>query len=167
MKKRINKSIDRLKKEFKRIKTEHLVKKYMNENVIFVTFVLTCLINSTLLRFFTMHTIENYLSIKPILADLTILVLTGSFGYLFKPKNRFAYFMACEIFFTAICMINSCYYTFYTSFASVSMLSLTQYITSVGDAVVENVMQPKDFIYLLGPIVLIINHIRMKRKKYY
>ena len=46
-------------------------------------------------------------------------------------------------------MINSVYYTFYTSFASVSMLSLTQYIGEVGDAVVENVIQLKDLIYYL------------------
>ena len=50
---------------------------------------------------------------------------------------------------TAICMINSVYYTFYTSFASVSMLSLTQYIGDVGDAVVENVLQLKDMIYII------------------
>ncbi len=167
MKKRINRYKDNLFKFFKKVRKDHLIKQYFSNNVIFITFVLTCLLNSTLLRFFTMHTIENYLSIKPIIADLTILVVVGSFGYLFKPKNRFSYYMVCEVFFTAICMINSCYYTFYTSFASVSMLSLTQYITSVGDAVVENVMQPKDFIYLIGPIILIINHIRLKKKNYY
>lgn len=167
MKKRINRAKDKLIKYIKRVKVEHLIKKYIDNNVIFLTFVLTCVLNSTLLRFFTMHTIENYLAFKPILADVTILILVGSFGYLFKPKNRFLYFMICEIFFTAICMINSCYYTFYTSFASVSMLSLTQYITSVGDAVVENVMQPKDFVYLIGPIILVINHIRIKKKSYY
>lgn len=47
------------------------------------------------------------------------------------------------------------------------MLSLTQYIASVGDAVVENVLQLKDVIYILGPIILIIVHIRLKKKGYY
>ena len=61
-----------------------------------------------------MHTIENYLSIKAILADLAVLVIVGSFGYLSKPKNRFAYYMTMEIFFTALCVINSIYYTKYS-----------------------------------------------------
>ena len=167
MKRKFDKLKDKTIKSLKKIKTEHLISKYLKNNVLFVTFVLTCLLNSTLLRFFTMHTMENYLSIKPILADLTILVIVGSFGYLVKKKNRFSYYMIFEIFFTAICMINSVYYTFYTSFASVSMLSLTQYITSVGDAVVENVLQIKDLVYLLAPIILIYVNIRLKKSGYH
>ena len=151
----------------RKIKREHIIRKYIEDNKIFITFVLTCLINSTLLRFFTMNTIENYLSIKPIIADLALLVLVGAFGYLIKSKKRFIYYLVFDIIFSLLCMINSIYYTFYTSFASVSMLSLTQYITSVGDAVVENVLQLKDLIYLIGPIVLIIVNLKLKAKNYY
>ncbi len=167
MKKRIIKQKDRVIKFLRLVKTEHLIKKYIHNNVLFITFVLTCVFNSTMLRFLTMHLLENYLSIKPILADTAILVIVGSFGYLLKPKNRFGYYLTLNILFSALCMINSIYYTFYTSFASVSMLSLTQYIASVGDAVVENVLQLKDIIYILGPIILIIVHIRLKKKNYY
>ena len=169
--KRIKSGISKLFKNIKhlchRIVKEHLIREYIKKNKLFCTYVLTCVLNSTILRFFCMHTLENYLSIKPIIADLTIIVLVGSVCYLFKPKNRFAYLLFVEILFTAICMINSMYYTFYTSFASVSMLSLTQYIGEVGDAVVENVIQIKDLIYLLGPIALIIVHIRLKKINYY
>ena len=101
------------------------------------------------------------------MADLVIVTLVGSFGYLLKPKNRFIYYFSFCIFFSAICMINSIYYTFYTSFASISMLSLTQYIGDVGDAVVENVLQIKDLVYVIGPIIFILIHIRLKRKNYY
>lgn len=171
MKKKIKNNYEKTKKKahtfYKRVKEEHLIKEYFKNNVLFLTFVLTCLVSSTMLRFFTMHTIENYLSIKPILADLSILIITGAFGYLFKPKNRFVYYMVLEIFFTFICMVNSIYYTFYTSFASASMLSLTQFIAPVGDAVVENVLQLKDLLYLIGPIILIIVHILLKKRKYY
>lgn len=167
MKKRIIKQKDRVIKFLKLVKKEHLIKKYIHNNVLFITFVLTCVFNSTMLRFLTMHLLENYLSIKPILADTAILVIVGSFGYLLKPKNRFGYYLTFNILFSALCMINSIYYTFYTSFASVSMLSLTQYIASVGDAVVENVLQLKDIIYILGPITLIVVHIRLKKKNYY
>ena len=167
MKRKIIKLKDKLLRQLKRIKRDHLIKKYMQSNVLFLTFVITCVINSTLLRFFTMHTLENYLSLKPIIADTAILVIVGSFGYLIKPKHRFAYYMTFNIIFSALCMINSIYYTFYTSFASVSMLSLTQYITSVGDAVVENVLQLKDLVYIFAPIVLLITNLRLKKKNYF
>lgn len=151
----------------KRVREEHLIRAYCKNNILFLVFLITCLLNSTMLRFFTMHTMENYLAFKPILADLSILIIAGSFGYLLKPKNRFIYYMILEIFFTFICMVNSIYYTFYTSFASASMLSLTQFIAPVGDAVMENVLELKDLLYLIGPAILIIIHIFLKKKQYY
>ncbi len=154
----------KLIKYLKKVKKEHLIHQYLKENMLFIAFVVTCVLNSTILRFFCMHTVENFLSVKAILADLTVVVIAGSFGYLFKPKNRFAYWMILEIIFTAICMINSVYYTFYTSFASVSMLVLTQYIGDVGDAVVENVLQLKDLIYIIGPLFLLFVYLKTKKK---
>jgi phosphoglycerol transferase MdoB-like AlkP superfamily enzyme len=169
--KRIKFGLNKLKnktiKEIKKIKTDHLIKEYFKNNVLFLTFVLMSVLNSTILRFFCMHTIENYLSVKAILADVTVVIIIGAFGYLFKPKNRFTYYLCFNIFLSAICMINSVYYTFYTSFASISMLSLTQYIGDVGDAVVENVLQLKDLVYIIGPLVLIIVHLKLKKKNYY
>ncbi len=163
----MNVFINTMKKNIKKAKEEHIIKNYFKENQLFVTFVITCVINSTLLRFFCMHSLENFLSWKAILADLSIVTLAGAFSYLLKPKNRFTYLISFNIFFTAICIINSVYYTFYTSFASISMLSLTQYIGDVGDAVVENVLQLKDMVYIIGPIILTVVHFRLKRKNYY
>lgn len=163
----IKKGKDNLIKQFKKVKNEHLIKEYFKNNALFVTFVLTGVLSSTVLRFFCMHTLENFLSVKAIMADLVVVSAIGAFGYLLKPKNRFAYYLGFNIFLTAICMINSVYYTFYTSFASVSMLSLTQYIGDVGDAVVENVLQLKDLVYLLSPIALIAVHLKLKKKNYY
>ena len=162
-----NKIKDKVVKKAKEIKNGHLIREYFKNNILFVTFVITGVLSSTILRFFCMHTIENYLSFKAILADLVVVSAIGSLGYLFKPKNRFPYYMTMNIFLTAICMINSVYYTFYTSFASVSMLSLTQYIGDVGDAVVENVLQIKDLIYIFSPITLIIVNLKLKEKNYY
>jgi len=162
-----NKIKNEIIKKIKAIKKDHLIKQYIKNNILFLSFVVLMVINATLLRFLCMHSIDNYLSFKAILADTTVAVFIGAFGYLFKPKNRFAYYMTLTIFLTAICMINSVYYTFYTSFASISMLSLTQYIGDVGDAVVENVLQLKDLIYLIAPIALIIIHLRLRKKNYY
>ena len=167
IKRKIIKLINKTERKLKKLKEEHAVRENLKHNVLFMTYVITCIINSTILRFFCMHTMENYLSIKPIIADLAIVIIVGSFGYLLKPKNRFTYFLVADIFFTAICMINSVYYTFYTSFASVSMLSLTQYIGEVGDAVVENVIQIKDLVYLIGPISIFIVNTKLKKINYY
>ncbi len=153
--------------QIKRIKKDHLIREYFKNNALFISFVIINVLNSTILRFFCMRSIENYLSWKAILADIIIVTLGGAFGYLFKPKNRCTYLFSLTAFYTAICMINSIYYTFYTSFASISMLSLTQYIGDVGDAVVENVLQLKDLIYLIGPLILIGIHLKLKRKNYY
>lgn len=161
----------KLKRNFvntiKKMRRDHVIREYAKNNILFLSFVIIMVINSSILRFFCMHSIENYLSWKAVLADTMVVVAIGSFCYLFKPKNRFAYLMVFTIILTAICMINSVYYTFYTSFASVSMLSLTQYIGDVGDAVVENVLQVKDLIYLIGIIVFIIIHLRLRSKNYY
>lgn len=167
VKRGIDNFIKNTKNYIQRVKTEHLIREYFKNNVLFITFVITAVLNSTLLRFFCMHTVENFLSWKAILADLVVVTAIGAFGYLFKPKNRFNYYMSFNIFLTAICIVNSVYYTFYTSFASISMLSLTQYIGDVGDAVVENVLQLKDMIYILSPIVLTIVHLKLKKKSYY
>ena len=167
VKRGIDNFIKNTKNYIQRVKTEHLIREYFKNNVLFITFVITAVLNSTLLRFFCMHTVENFLSWKAVLADLVVVTAIGSFGYLFKPKNRFNYYMSFNIFLTAICIVNSVYYTFYTSFASISMLSLTQYIGDVGDAVVENVLQLKDMVYILSPIVLTIVHLKLKKKSYY
>ena len=156
-----------MKQKMKHIKEDHIIRNYCKNNVLFIAFVITGVLNATILRFFCMHSIENYLSWKAVLADTAVVIALGSFAYLAKPKNRFTYLLIVNIILTALCVVNSVYYTFYTSFASVSMLSLTQYIGDVGDAVVENVLQLKDMIYIIGPLALIIVHIRLKKKNYY
>ena len=163
----IKKIKDKTRRYFKRVKDERLFQEYFKNNILFISFVTTAVLCSTILRFFCMNTWENYLAIKPIIADLAVAVTLGSFGYLLKPKHRFNYYLGMNIFMTAICMINSVYYTFYTSFASISMLSLTQYVGAVGDAVVENVLQLKDLIYILSPIFMFYVHIKLKKTNYY
>lgn len=153
--------------KIKTIKRDHLIREYFKSNCLFIAFVITCVLNSTMLRIFCMRSLENILSWRAILADSVVVIMIGAFGYLIKPKNRFTYYISLSIFLTAICIINSVYYTFYTSFASISMLSLTQYIGDVGDAVVENVLQLKDMMYIVGPIALIIVHLKLKKKNYY
>lgn len=167
MNKKINTIFSDLAKYFKKVKDEHLIYAYIKENPLFIAYVIINILNSTMLRFFTITSIENYLSIKPIIADLAVIIILGSFGFLLKNKARYRYLMVLTIIFTATCIINSVYYTFYTSYVSFSMLSLTQFLGPVGDAVVENVIQLKDLVFLYAPVTLAFINIKLKKKGLY
>lgn len=147
-------------KQFK----EFEYKEYAKTNIMFLTFVITSVLNGMLLRFFTVH---NYFAIKPVLADLAVTLLFGSFVYLFKPKSRFKYLMVLSVIFTLVCLVNSIYYSYYISFASFSLIAVLVELLDVTDAVTENVLQIKDFIFLWQPIVLIILHSKLKKHDYY
>ena len=139
-------------------------KEYAKTSILFLTFIITNLLNSSLLRFFT---IKNYFAVKPIIADLAFLLFIGIFAYFFKPKNRFKYFFLWSILLTAICVINSMYYTFFMSFSSISLLATSMQVVDVGDALVKNVIQIKDFTYIWQPLIFIFVHRALKKKQYY
>ena len=89
MKKKLIKLKDKLIKIIKRIKDEKIISSYFKNNRLFIVYIVVCVLNSTLLRIFTMPTMENYLSFKPIIADLAVVTIIGSFSYLFKGKKRY------------------------------------------------------------------------------
>ena len=72
----------KIKNTFKKIKNQIVnfnYKQYISTNRQFIAFVVSNVINACLLRFFTVH---NYFAIKPLLADLAIVLILGSFVYL-------------------------------------------------------------------------------------
>lgn len=127
-------------------------KVFLKHNVLFVSYVLVCLINACLLRFFT---VKNYTAISPILADFSVVLIIGAFGYLLKKKNRFKYYMFWTIVFTAACVINSAYYTNYASFTSFSLLATSMQIFGVSDAL-NTIIEIKDFSYIFAVIALLL-----------
>ena len=133
-------------------------------NILFMTFVISSVINGCLIRFLT---VKNYFDIKPIIADLAIILILGAFGYFIKPKHQFKYFFTISCIFVVLCVINSMYYTNYLSFASFSLLETSLQVVDVGDAVVENVMEMKDFCYIWQILAMIFVHKSLKKKKYY
>ena len=138
-------------------------REYIKSNVIFFLLIITSVFNALLLRYFTIHTLDNFLNIAPVLADAAIVTLFASFCYLMKPKKRFPYLFILSIIFTAICMINSIYYSYYNPFSSISLLSTSRFVSDVGDAVVDNVLEIKDFTYLFEPIVLLVVYYVLKK----
>ncbi|MDD4718965.1 MAG: LTA synthase family protein [Bacilli bacterium] len=145
-------------------KFQRSAKTYLNTNILFMSFVLSSVINAWLLRVFT---VGNYFELKPILADFAVCLIVGAFGYLLKPQNQFKYFFSWSIFFTTLCVINSIYYTNYISFASISLLSTTLQLFDVADAVVESILEIKDFIFLWQPIALLYVNYNLKKKNYF
>lgn len=137
---------------------------YSKTNVLFFTFVITSFINASLLRFVT---VKNVFEISPMLADLAVILLIGCFGYLLKPKNQFKYFMTWSIIFTLICVINSVYYNNYLSFVSFSLIKSASQLGGVTDAVVENVMETKDFMYFFQIVAMLFVNRYLKKKNYY
>lgn len=139
-------------------------KTYMKTNILFLSYVILSLMNAVLVRTFT---VKNLFALKPVLADLAVILLVGAVGYFIKPKNQFKYFFTWNIIFTVVCVINSLYYTNYLSYASFSLLATSLQIVDVADAVTENILEMKDFIYLIAPCLLLIVHIILKKKGYY
>lgn len=139
-------------------------KSYLKTNILFMTFVITSVINEVLLRGFT---VKNVFEIKPIIADIAIVLLVGAFGYFIKPKHQFKYFFSWSFIFTLLCLINSMYYSNYVSFASFSLLETSLQIVDVGDAVVQNVMEIKDFIYLWQLLAMFFVNKTLKKRNYF
>ena len=65
----------------------------ISNNTLFFVFVITNVFIGILLRYFTIHTMENLLLLKPILADIAIVLFLGGFNFFLKEKNRFLYLL--------------------------------------------------------------------------
>lgn len=139
-------------------------KSYLKTNILFMTFVITSVLNSSLLRFLT---VKNYFAIKPIIADLAFVLIIGAFGYFIKPKHQFKYFFAWTIFFTTLCIVNCVYYTNYLSFISASLIETSLQLVDVTDAVTNNVMEYKDFCFIWQVLALLIVNKKLKKRDYY
>ena len=133
-----------MKQKLKKIKNKIMsfdYKLYCKNNILFLTFVISSIINGLLIRILT---VKNFLDIRPIIADAAMVIIVGAFGYLIKPKKRYIYYLIWGTIYSIICVINSMYYTNYLSFSSISLIATSFLIVDVGDAIVENIMELKE-----------------------
>ena len=136
---------------------------YFKEYPFLFYFMITTLCNTLLLRIIT---VGNFLYFKPLLADLAMLFIFSSFMFLFKTDNKKKKYLVVLSFVTAIiCIIHSIYYTYYDSFASISLLATSTFVVDVGDAVVEQVLKISDLLYLWQPIFMYSCYVRDKKKR--
>ncbi len=138
-------------------------KKYLSTNILFLTYLITSVIIGFLLRLTTSTSLYH---IKPLICDLIIVAIVGAFGYLIKPKHQFKYFFLLNIFYTALCIINSIYYKFYAGYISISQISTLSMFGKVSDSVTSR-LKPIYFIYLISPIIMLIVHHFLSKKNYY
>jgi len=145
------------------VKIRDKVYGYFKDNILLLTFVLISVINAFLLRAFTVK--FAYSQIKPLMADVAVMLIFALISYLFKkPKSQFVYLLVVDIIFSVLCAGNSIYYTNYKSFISVSLLSTASQLGGVMDAVTENILEPKDIIFLWTVPALIVTYILLKKR---
>lgn len=144
---------------------------FLVNNALFLTFVISLVVNSLILRAFTVKFGESKAGadvfmaiVKPMLADVVAVTIIGLFGFLFrKQSGRFKYLMVWTVIFSILGMGNSIYYTNYKSFLSVSLLSTASQLGGVMDAVTKNIMEAKDFILLWPVLAMIAVYILIKK----
>ena len=126
-------------------------------------FVVSILINTLLLRIIT---VKNGFYFKPLFLDFAMAIIFSSLAFLFKTdKGRRKYILGFSIFTAILCIIHSMYYSYYDSFASISLLATSTFVVEVGDTVVEKVMSVQDFVYLWQPIFMFYVVHQIKKKE--
>lgn len=129
-------------------------KKVIKDNPLLFVFVVGTLLNDILLRAFTIGQIYKT---SPFVVDLFVTLIFASIYFLIKEKNRFKYLFILSIISTIVCIANSIYYSYYSSFISVTFISFAFTNTETGDAnVVGNLLKLKYFIFIWLPICLYI-----------
>ena len=136
---------------------------FVKEVPLSFSLIITSLINTVLLRLIT---VGNYTYLKPMFFDLGMILILTSFMFLFRnKKQRKKYLFALAIFTTIICVVNSIYYSYYSSFVSVSLLATSAFLGEVGDTLFEKVLRFKDFIYLWQVIFLFFYYFKRNNIK--
>lgn len=131
----------------------------LKNNYIIYIFIISSLINSTLLLFTT----TGLGNIRFILSDLVILLLICSFSFLVRKRNL--YFLIFSIILSSICCINSVYYNNYNDFASVYLFETMFQAFKLPSEAVTSVFQVSDFIFIWQILLMIVLYRMNKYEK--
>ena len=145
---------EKIKKLLKIIKKDYPVETF---------FIISNLINGLIIRIVT---VKNGLFISPLLVDLGFLILVSLLSLLIKKEKRIRYFITLSIIFNIVCIVNSIYYHYYSSFASISLIANITFASDVSDAIAENVLKAVDLIYIWQTITLVIIYKKTNKKEY-
>ena len=143
--------------------TKKLLKIIKKDYPVETFFIISNLINGLIIRIVT---VKNGLFISPLLVDLGFLILVSLLSLLIKKEKRIRYFITLSIIFNIVCIVNSIYYHYYSSFASISLIANITFASDVSDAIVENVLKAVDLIYIWQTITLVIIYKKTNKKEY-
>lgn len=149
--KKVKKQISNIKKYILNIKDKY---------PILIYYIIFNFINSILFRLLT----TNNFSIRPLFFDLSFVLLLGSLSFFVKSKKKNVYYISTSFLMMVICIVNSMYYNYYSSFVSISLLATSMFLKDFGDVVVEFAINLKDWIYIL-PFIGMIWVIKKNKKK--
>ena len=124
-------------------------------------YIISNFINSILLRLFT----TGNFRFRPLFFDLGIVLLFGALSFCVKKNGKGVYYTLTSIFLIAICVINSIYYNYYSSFVSASLLATSVFVKDFGDVIIEFAINIKDWIYLWQIIFMILIIIKYSNKE--
>ena len=136
---------------------------YILTNRLFLTYVILAFVGCLCLRGFT---IGNAFTFKSMITELGLILLIGSFGYLYKPNKQYRYYFICLCIFTLIFTANQIYYTFYANFASLGELTTLKQAETVTGSIFEK-LKIVDFIYILIPLIFRQIHQNLRNSSYY
>lgn len=136
---------------------------YFITNRLFIAYVLIAFFGCVCVKSLT---IGNGFGIRSIVVEFGLVVILGSFGYLFKPKNQYNYFFGLICFLAVLFTINSIYYTFYSTFASAGELATVSQLETVTGSIFEKI-KIADLIYVIMPLIFRAIHLNLKTSPYY
>ena len=132
-----------MKKEiFKKLFNDMVL--FFKNNPVIVVYFFGNLINALVLRLLTTGSIGG----RAIFFDAFFILVLLSLGFLIKKKSRLVYYYFTTLIMVAICVINSIYYNYYASYASVSLLATSVFVKDVGDAAIAFALKITDWVYL-------------------
>ena len=154
MKRKINNCLKKIRKN---------TVEYIITNRLFVSYVILTLLATMFVRKFTIGT---FFSFKPLITDLGLILLIGSFGYFVKPKNQYRFYYALVIVISVICLISSIYYRFFTSFASIGEIATVGQTETVTGSIFDR-LSIKDGVFILIPVIFYLIHRKLLSSAYY
>lgn len=144
-------------------KTYKKIIEYIISNRLFISYVLISFLGTIILR---QLTIGNAFSIFPMITDLGMILVIGSFGYFIKPKKQFIYFFTWLCIFSLMELINTIYYVFYTNFASLGDLPTLSQTETVTGSIFEK-LKLMYLIFIILPAIFYIIHNKLNKSAYY
>ena len=122
-------------------------------------YIISNFINSILLRLFTTGSFK----IRPMFFDMGFVLLLAVISFFVKNRNKKIYYVVSSFILVAICIINSIYYNYYSSFVSASLLATSVFVKDFGDVIISFAINLKDWIYIWQLVSLILIIIKYKK----